>query len=107
MNGNLDQHEDGGTESTSNEWGHDETSENGTKTRSLAPTPFNLVGTNSGNTDTSNRGNQRVCGGNVCRVDGTPHDPDGGTGRRTGESEKLDTSVVVESLGWNTIKIKR
>jgi hypothetical protein len=114
VNSRLDEHEDGGTEDGRDEGSHDETSEDGTKTRALCkavsaqvptsktsysltvPSPLNTLDTNSGNTDTSNRGNERVGGRNVSIVSCAPHDPNGCTCCGTSEGKKLHRSVTLE-----------
>lgn len=100
----FDETKDDGTEATSDGRGHDETRENGTETLSVVPSPLDLGGTDSRNTDTSDGGDQRVCGGDVSRVLCAPHDPRGGTSKSAGEGEHLDTGIVLESgVGNDTI----
>ena len=110
----LDEHEDGSTKDSRDERGHDKTSEDGTKTLATCsilsagfgsketynqhtiPTPLNTFDTNSGNTDTSNRGNERVGRRHMGIVSCAPHDPDRCTSSGTSEGEKLDRSVTLE-----------
>lgn len=91
-------HEDDGTETSTASRRHEETSKDSTKTRALIPTPLDLSSTDSSNTDTSNGGDETVGGRNVGAVTSAPHDPERSTGSGTGEGEKLDTGVALESL---------
>lgn len=71
----LDQQEDNSTKATGNDGSHAETSEDGTKTLAVVPAPLNLGSTNSCNTDTGDSRDERVGGGDVGGVFGTPHHP--------------------------------
>jgi hypothetical protein len=65
---------------------------------------LNLGGTDSGNSNTGDRGDERVSGRDMGRVSSTPHDPGGGTSEGTGEGEHLDTGVTSESrVGDDTV----
>jgi hypothetical protein len=100
----LDEHEDDGTEAGRGSGCHSKTSEDSTKTLALVPSPLDVLSTSDGDTDTSNRGDERVGGRNVSRVPCAPHDPDGGTGQSTGKCEHLDTSIAAEGrVGDNAV----
>lgn len=101
MDDDLDEHEDGSTEGSSDRWSHEETSEDGTETLSVVPPPLDLGGTNSGDTDTSNGGDKRVGRRDVSRVSGTPHDPGGSTSKSASEGKHLNTGIATESRVWN------
>lgn len=92
----LDEHEDGGSESSGDGRRHPETSEDGAETLAAVPAPLNLGGTDGGDTHTSNGGDQRVCRGDVGGVARAPHDPEGSSRERTGEGEHLHAGVVLE-----------
>lgn len=96
VNNELNEHEDDGTEASRDGGSHAQTSEDGTETLSVVPSPLDLVGTSGSNTHTSNGGNQRVSGGDVGGVSRAPHDPGRGSGEGAGEGEHLDTGIVVE-----------
>jgi hypothetical protein len=98
MDSDLDQHEDDGAERGRGGGSHTETSEDGTETLALVPSPLDLGGTSDGNTNTSDGGDERVGRGNVSRVLCAPHDPDGGTGERAGKGKHLDTGVALERV---------
>lgn len=97
----LDQHEDGGAEASSDSWRHAESSEDGTETLAAVPSPLNVASTGNGDTHTSNGGDQRVGGGDVGGVLSAPHDPERGTGESAGEAEHLDAGVVLEGIWWD------
>lgn len=97
MDDQLDEHEDDPTETRGDGGGHTETGENGTQSVALVPTPFDILGSGSGNADTGHGRDERVGRRDVGRVSSTPHDPGGSTGERTGECEHLHTGVVSES----------
>jgi hypothetical protein len=61
------------------------------------PSPLDTLDTNSSNTNTSNRRDERVCGRDVSVVSCAPHDPDRSTSCGTSEGEKLYRSVTLES----------
>lgn len=104
MNDKLDQQEDGGTETSGDSRGHTETGKDGSETLSFVPSPLDFGGTDGGNSDTGDGGNERVGGRDVGRVSSTPHDPGGSTSEGTGEGEHLDTGITSESrVGDNTV----
>lgn len=98
VHNDLDQHEDDGTEASSNSRGHGKTSKDGTESRAAIPAPLNTANTSRGNTNTGNGRDERVCRGNVGRVARAPHDPDGGAGRGAGKGEQLHAGVALEGL---------
>ena len=101
VNDDLDQHEDDDTESSRDDRGHNQTSEDGTETLTLIPTPFDFAGADNGNTNTGDSRDQRVSRRDVSGVDGAPHNPHGGTSERTSEGEHLNTGVVLEGIQGN------
>jgi hypothetical protein len=104
VNDELDQEEDGGTETSRDGGSHTETGKDGTETLSFVPSPLNLGSSNGGNSDTGDGGNERVGGRDVGRVSSTPHDPGRGTGEGTSEGKHLDTGVTSESgVGNDTV----
>ena len=70
-------------------------------------TYLNIAGSNSCDTDTSDRGHERVGGRNVSRVSGTPHDPGRSTSGRTSKCKQLHSSVSLEGLDWNNTVLDR
>ena len=104
MNDKLDQQEDGGTETGGDSRGHTETGKDGSETFSFVPSPLDLGGTDGGNSDTGNGGNERVGGRDVGRVSSTPHDPSGSSGESTGKGEHLYTGITSEGrVGDDTV----
>ena len=103
LTNHFDEHEDDGSKSSRNDWSHAETGKDSTKSGSLAPSPLNLAGSYSCNTDTGNRRDQGVCRGNVGRVAGTPHHPDGSTCGSACEGKQLHASVTIECLDGDTV----
>lgn len=101
MNHKLDEHEDAGAKSSGDSRSHAETSENSTKSLALVPAPLYLISTNSSNTNTSDGRNERIGRRDVSGVFCAPHDPHGGTGESTGESQHLNAGVSLESRVWN------
>jgi hypothetical protein len=99
MDSELDQHEDDGTEAGRGGGSHSETSEDSTKTLALIPAPLNVLRTGNSDTDTSNRGDERVGGRDMSRVLGAPHDPDRSTSESAGKGEHLNTGIVLEGTG--------
>jgi hypothetical protein len=92
----LHKREDDRAEDARRDGCHTQASENGSKSRSLVPSPLHVASTNCSNTNTGDGRDEGVGRRNVGRVAGTPHDPDSGTSRRASECEKLNGSVAVE-----------
>lgn len=104
MDDELDEHEDSSTKAGSNSWSHKETSEDGTETLALVPSPLDLPSTNGGDTDTSDGRDEGVGGGDVSGVPGTPHDPGGSTSKSASEGKHLNTGITTESrVGDNSV----
>ena len=101
MHKNLDEHEDDSTEGSGDDWSHAQTCEDSSKTLSIVPAPLDLRSTNSSNTDASDGRDKGVGGGDVGGVLCAPHDPGGGSGKGTGESEHLNTGVILEGAVGN------
>ena len=119
MDGHLDQHEDDGTEAGRSGRCHSETSEDGTKTFALVPTPLYVGSTGNGDTNTSDGRDERVRRRDVSGVLGAPlhvevevsvcfmcnsykdtyHNPHGGTSESTSERKHLNTGVALEGIG--------
>jgi hypothetical protein len=92
----LDEGENDRAEDAGRNGRHTEASEDGSKSRSLVPSPLHVASADCSNTNTSDGRDKGVGRRNVSRVAGTPHNPDGGTSRRASECEKLNRSIAVE-----------
>lgn len=100
----LDEHEDGGTETGGDGGGHTETGKDGTETLAIVPAPLDVGSAGSGNTDTGDGRDEGVGGRDVGRVACAPHHPGGGTSEGASEGEHLDTGVVAEgAVGDDTV----
>lgn len=100
----LDKHKDDSGKATRSDWGHAQTSEDGTETLAIVPAPLNLGSASRCNSNTSNGRDERVGGRNVGRVTSAPHHPGGCSGKGTGEGKHLDTGIVAEGcVGDNAV----
>ena len=89
---------DDGTETTSKCRGNDHTGPNGGETLSAVPAPCGCVPSANSDTDTSERGDKRVSGGNGPRVPSGDHEPSGRSDERAGESQHGDGGVTLEDI---------
>lgn len=101
MDNQLNEHENGSTETSCDKRSHYQSRENGTKTLAFVPAPLNALGTDSSDTDTCNGGDERIGGRDVSVVSCTPHDPGGCTGRRASKGQELNTCIVFEGRNWD------
>ena len=97
----LHKREDDRAEDARRDGRHAEASEDGSESRSIVPTPLHVASADCSNTNTGDGRDEGVGRRNVSRVAGTPHDPDGSTGRRASECEKLNRSIAVECRDRN------
>lgn len=95
----LDEHEDEGGEATRYDGGQTQAGKDGAEALAPIPAPLDFISAGYGDADAGDCRDERVCGRDVSRVLGAPHDPRRGGDEGTREGEHLDSGLALEDVG--------